>query len=224
MNHTKILSKKCVICRKEFFRKPCYGLTLWKRRKNCSLQCKSIFLKKKKLCFPKGHKGYKNSGNFKKSDIPWNIGLHRKFNNALEIYYKNGGLRPCNKNPSEETRQKIRLARAIQKNIPHGKKHWNWKGGTSELRKKIQETNLYRNWRKQIFERDDYTCQHCYNRGGKLHADHIKPYSKIISENKINTVKQAKLCDQLWDISNGRTLFIKCHQATETFGSKSIIK
>src|SRR5271165_5554130 len=31
-------------------------------------------------------------------------------------------------------------------------------------------------WRKQVFERDDYTYQLCEIKGGQLQADHIKPY------------------------------------------------
>lgn len=65
----------------------------------------------------------------------------------------------------------------------------------------------YRNWRRQVFERDDYTCQFCEERGGKLNADHIKPYS-LFPELR-------------YDIENGRTLCVECHKKTDTYMVKS---
>jgi 5-methylcytosine-specific restriction endonuclease McrA len=35
----------------------------------------------------------------------------------------------------------------------------------------------YRKWRKDVFIRDDYTCQYCFERGGKLNAHHVESYS-----------------------------------------------
>lgn len=63
-------------------------------------------------------------------------------------------------------------------------------------------------WRKQVFERDNYTCQECGSRGGRLNADHIKPWC-IFPELR-------------FDINNGRTLCIKCHKKTDTYGWKMI--
>jgi len=62
-------------------------------------------------------------------------------------------------------------------------------------------------WTKQVFERDNYTCQFCKKRGGKLQADHIKPYSKFP--------------EIRWDLDNGRTLCIPCHKTTDTYAGKA---
>ena len=35
----------------------------------------------------------------------------------------------------------------------------------------------YREWRKAVFERDDYVCQKCGERGGTLNAHHIESYN-----------------------------------------------
>lgn len=72
-------------------------------------------------------------------------------------------------------------------------------------------------WREKVFQRDNYICQHCFVRGGKIHADHIKPFSAILAENKIKTISQAISCKELWDIKNGRTLCIPCHKKTPTY-------
>jgi 5-methylcytosine-specific restriction endonuclease McrA len=61
-----------------------------------------------------------------------------------------------------------------------------------------------RDWRKAVFERDDYTCQLCFVRGGKLQADHIKPF-KAFPELRLV-------------LENGRTLCVGCHRKTETYG------
>lgn len=34
----------------------------------------------------------------------------------------------------------------------------------------------YREWVRNVFERDNYTCQSCWQHGGKLNAHHIMPY------------------------------------------------
>jgi hypothetical protein len=66
-------------------------------------------------------------------------------------------------------------------------------------------------WTKSIFERDNFTCQDCGQRGGKLQADHIKPYC-ICSE------------DEKWNLENGRTLCVPCHKKTDTYGIKMVHK
>jgi len=57
--------------------------------------------------------------------------------------------------------------------------------------------------RKAIFERDGYACVFCQQGGGRLEADHIKPYSYFP--------------DLRYVLSNGRTLCRPCHQATDTY-------
>jgi 5-methylcytosine-specific restriction endonuclease McrA len=69
----------------------------------------------------------------------------------------------------------------------------------------IRHSAEYKLWRKEVFERDDYTCQICGLRGGVLHADHIKPFA-IFPELRL-------------EVSNGRTLCKPCHEATPTFGA-----
>lgn len=62
-------------------------------------------------------------------------------------------------------------------------------------------------WRKSVFERDNYTCQKCSVRGTYLEADHIKPF--------------AYYPELRYEISNGRTLCRPCHNKTKV-GSKKM--
>lgn len=74
---------------------------------------------------------------------------------------------------------------------------------TNEAARKSVE---YKIWREKVFARDDYTCQICNMRGGRLNADHIKPF--------------ALFKDLRYDTDNGRTLCIDCHKRTPTYGKR----
>ena len=64
-----------------------------------------------------------------------------------------------------------------------------------------------REWRTKIFNRDNYTCKCCGKKGGRLQAHHIKGYKKY-----------PKL---RYELNNGITLCIKCHQKTDNYGYRS---
>lgn len=96
-------------------------------------------------------------------------------------------------------------------------KHWNWRGGITELRPTLMATAKYKQWRKAVFRRDNYTCQICGKKGGNLEADHKKQFVLILIENNIRTTEDALNCKELWEISNGRTLCQKCHRKTFIF-------
>lgn len=98
----------------------------------------------------------------------------------------------------------------------------NWKGGYGDINYKIRRYHAYIDWRKKIFQRDDFKCQDCGQVGGNLNADHIKPLSVIIRKNNIKSIEEAKLCDEVWDTNNGQTLCKLCHTKTSTWGVKAI--
>jgi hypothetical protein len=74
----------------------------------------------------------------------------------------------------------------------------NWKGGNIRYeRHKDMGRIEYIQWRREIFKRNNFICQHCGQRGGKLNAHHIylwKDYPKL-----------------RYDINNGITLCKDCH-------------
>lgn len=78
-----------------------------------------------------------------------------------------------------------------------GPKNPAWKGGKIPLTTRRRRLVRYKDWRKQVFERDDYTCQVCGKKGGHLNAHHIKKFSRY---------KEDRL-----SINNGVTTCIKCH-------------
>jgi hypothetical protein len=102
-----------------------------------------------------------------------------------------------------------------------GEKCHTWKGGVTEVRDSARNSRDYRLWRKECFEREDYTCEICNIRGGHLEVHHIKPFSLIMDENKINSLDEAKECVELWDINNGQVLCLDCHNTFHSLYGKT---
>lgn len=159
------------------------------------------------------------------------IKLSKETRNKMSIYRKGRKTLPC----SEETKRKL-----SEYNINHPQRFWlgkkrpeisrennnNWKGGITSLVQKIRHCFKYREWRDFIFQGDNYTCQNCGARNGNgkaviLNADHYpKMFSTIIEENNIRTFEEAELCEELWNINNGRTLCVECHRTTFIWHAK----
>jgi len=126
------------------------------------------------------------------------------------------------KHHTEESIQKMREAKrnckpnktSFKKGMPqpHGKDHWNWKGGLTSFQDLIRNSEKYSNWRTQVFGRDNFTCQHCGVRGTWLEAHHIISLSKLIEDNSITSFEEAISCDNLWDLNNGITYCKDCHK------------
>lgn len=87
-----------------------------------------------------------------------------------------------------------------------GEKNPMWDGGKTSEHKRLRHSVEYRNWRKSVFERDNYTCQNCGEKGGYLEADHIKPL--------------VFFPELAFELSNGKTLCDPCHRKTDTYGHK----
>ena len=97
-----------------------------------------------------------------------------------------------------------------------GKNNPNWKGGTTKLRDRIRNSKKYRRWRKSVFERDNYTCQKCKKRGGKLCVHHKKSFADILAKLTKNYFVIMRN-NELWNRENGETQCIKCHKKTKNY-------
>jgi 5-methylcytosine-specific restriction endonuclease McrA len=95
--------------------------------------------------------------------------------------------------------------------INTGEFHHSYKGNAS-LNTSIRRCVIFRQLKLAVFQRDDFTCQYCGERGGKLNAHHIIRFGKIIEDNNITTLEEAYDCELLWDITNQITLCEKCHR------------
>jgi len=133
-------------------------------------------------------------------------------------------LREANlgKKVSEETRRKLSLANKGKKLrlgstiteehkkkiglASKGKKNCNWKGGITPINEKIRKSPKYNNWRTEVFEKDNYTCQKCGQIGGNLRAHHIKSFSNYP--------------ELRFEVSNGLTLCEDCHKETDNYGER----
>ena len=127
---------------------------------------------KKKISDSKRGVSVKHSGQFKAGAVSWNKG----------------------KKTSEETKSKQRLAKLknpikywLGKKRPDldlsnrvlskGKNHWNWKGGINPINDTIRKSSEYKFWRKEVFKRDNFTCQVSGQSGGDLIVHHINNFA-----------------------------------------------
>jgi 5-methylcytosine-specific restriction endonuclease McrA len=77
-----------------------------------------------------------------------------------------------------------------------GPKSAKWIDGKSLERDRARLGTELKHWRKKVYSRDNYTCQHCQSKG-YLHAHHI--------------IEWAKDETQRFNVDNGITLCVDCH-------------
>ena len=188
-------SKECPICKNVFYCKYGLGIGRWEKKIYCSSECnwKSKYNGKKikcKQCSKDFYITAKASKKYCSKRCADNSNIGKIPVNA----WKKGDK------PSPGTQFKKGEARITGANNNF------WKGGIYPDNLKARRTTEYLRWRKEVKERDNYTCQICGKRGGDMHADHIKPFSLYP---ELRT-----------ELSNGRTLCVTCHKNTETYGRK----
>jgi hypothetical protein len=73
---------------------------------------------------------------------------------------------------TQRTREKLRAANL-------GSKRYNWKGGKSGENQRLRLSMYMRDARAACFDRDNYTCRSCGQRGGRLNAHHVWPFQRF---------------------------------------------
>jgi 5-methylcytosine-specific restriction endonuclease McrA len=165
-----------------------------------------------------------DNGRFKKGFTPWNKGLKAKDDERIKrsinaCHLASKGLIPWNKGMkySEERKKEMSiLAKRLGfrppsrtgaipwnkgKKYPQttGERNVNWRGGVTSENEKIRKSIEYKEWRREVMKRDNYTCICCgtkQTRKNPMVVDHIKPFS---------------LYPELrFEISNGRTFCKEC--------------
>lgn len=170
---------------------------------------KGRFVKGNKLGFQVGHPNYlteesilKIKSKMKSRKITWGDkiskakkGIKKDPEQMKRLRLLNKGRTPWNKG---------------LKGYLSGDKNPAWKHGLGNKNKTARQIEMhsieYRDWRKKVFERDNYTCVLCGAKGNVLNADHIKSWKDYT--------------DLRYSIDNGRTLCKECHIKTPNYGAK----
>ncbi len=90
-----------------------------------------------------------------------------------------------------EWRKNISLAKV-------GLKNPNWAGGKKEENRRIRASFEFKIWREEVFGRDDWMCQKCNVRGGRLHPHHIENFCSVV--------------EKRFEVENGITFCEDCHK------------
>lgn len=122
---------------------------------------------------------------------------------CFKIYRKSDEFRQKHSQATKQAMAKPenrkRFEKGIQKrvlNTPKGENSPLWKGGKVLQSQTARRSQEYVTWRKQVFKRDNYTCQDCGSKKN-LHAHHIKYFADY-----------PKL---RFEVSNGKVVCNKCH-------------
>lgn len=98
----------------------------------------------------------------------------------------------------QQAQRKFRGCSKCKENRSKGENNANWKGGITPDNQKIRHSEEYKEWRLEVFKRDNYTCKCCGDKiGGNLNAHHILNF--------------AEYPELRFDIDNGITLCNLCH-------------
>ncbi|NHZ84540.1 MAG: hypothetical protein GWP19_01495 [Planctomycetia bacterium] len=139
-----------------------------------------------------------------------------KISESLKRFYKENPVVKLSIKGNPGVLQKYR-----ETHDQNGSNNPNWKGGITDVLTLIRKSRKSHQWRIEVYERDNYTCQECGQNGGELNAHHIKSFSMLIQYLKTEMgevfYKNALDFAPLWDVDNGVTLCVACHKRTDNY-------
>lgn len=171
-------SKTCIFCGSIFYKRFLVNKEEWDNKKFCNMKCYQSW----RIGKSSPHKRRKMTAeeilnrkltSKKAWSGVWKIGTTQSLESRIKISAKNQGI---------------------------SVEEWN---GFKRTEDKIQRANFAAKMRKDVFERDNYTCQMCGKTNTHLQVDHIQEWSKY--------------AELRFEMSNLRTLCDECHYLV-TFG------
>jgi hypothetical protein len=141
------------------------------------------------------------------SSIPWNKGItwtkkyNEKHRDSMYLNHLFDGIFVTKK--GREKQRKAKLGKC-------GKESNAYVDGRTTENKRLRGSDQYRQLRLAVFKRDNYTCQLCSIRGGKLEMDHIKEWCNYPLLR--------------FEDNNCRTLCKSCHKQTSNYMRKAVKK
>jgi len=109
------------------------------------------------------------------------------------------GIIPPSRKGTKSSEKTIRKLREIHK----GEKSHLWKGGNSRGYKTGYYSSQYKQWRRDVFIRDEFTCHECGKKHIYITAHHIKSFTHFP--------------ELRFDTNNGITLCEECHSKTDNY-------
>jgi hypothetical protein len=204
----------CFYCKEEYPVSSGWSIEYTKKRKYCSYACKKLAMLGKKRS---------EETKLKISEkMKVVMGTSEKRKQLSEVMIKQRREHP-------ETCTKIGEAHKGEKCS-----FKNYKGGITPLYTAIRNLPENKIWIKQTFQRDNYTCQECGKTKCYLEVHHAKKaFCEILQEflqqyNQFSPIDDKETLTRLaityelfWDITNGKTLCLDCHNIVE---NKKIIR
>lgn len=112
-----------------------------------------------------------------------------------------------------------------------------YKDGRYPINESIRGLENYKNWRKEVYTRDNFECIKCgENKGNNLQAHHTKAFAILLSEflkeydqfssleDKETLIRLATKYKPFWNVDNGQTLCEDCHRAIKKYTMYEIKK
>jgi len=202
-------------------------------KKEISLNNFRFGKKRCKECYYKWIKIPQNNSNYKNgSSLEQHYCIEFNCKNKISLqnwYYGNKRCKSCARKEDWRTPSFLINFRKSHKGKRAKEKSNFWKGGITKLNNNIRSCLKSTDWAKLILKRDNYTCQKCFKRGGKLVGHHKKSFSKIFEEfrylyfyldpkkDKNKLLKLSYKYIPFWDTNNGITLCEKCHRQTDSY-------